>query len=216
CAKRTQRDQPIAGSRLRASSFPGTPLPCRRLLGAIGYWGGAQGNRGRSTETIRMNRAATPENRQVFCTAGNLTVLSADGPVGSQLGNLWRRNYMKKRPIADGGIAAGLILMLASCTNPYDPAQRTVGGGLLGAGAGAAIGGAVGGGHGAALGAAIGGATGAVTGAATTPPPPPPNAYYGPPGAYGQPAPGYGYPPSGYSQPAPGYGYSPPPNYPSY
>src|SRR5271163_5303564 len=167
-----------------------------------------------------MNRASTPENRQVFCTAGNLTVLSADGPVGSQLGNLWRRNYMKKRPIADGGIAAGLILMLASCTNPYDPAQRTVGGGLLGAGAGAAIGGAVGGGHGAALGAAVGGATGAVTGAATTPPPPPP-----PPGAYRQ---GYGYPPppSGYGQgyggPPPqapgGYGYppTPPPTYPSY
>jgi len=74
---------------------------------------------------------------------------------------------MMKCSIASGGIAAGLILMLASCTNPYDPGQRAVGGGLLGAGAGAAIGGAVAGGHGAALGAAIGGATGAVTGAAT-------------------------------------------------
>ena len=103
---------------------------------------------------------------------------------------------MMKCSIASGGIAAGLILMLASCTNPYDPGQRAVGGGLLGAGAGAAI----------------GGATGAVTGAATTPapppPPPPPQGYYG----YG---PGYGYPPSGYAQPAPGYGY-PPPRYPSY
>jgi len=66
---------------------------------------------------------------------------------------------MKKRWIASGGVAAGLIMALAGCTNPYDPAQRAVGGGLLGAGAGAAIGGAVGGGHGAALGAAIGGAT---------------------------------------------------------
>ena len=72
------------------------------------------------------------------------------------------------------GFAAALVVGLAGCTNPYDPGQRAVGGGLLGAGAGAAIGGAVGGGHGAALGAAIGGATGAVTGAATTPPPPPP------------------------------------------
>ena len=81
---------------------------------------------------------------------------------------------MTKRSIASGGIAAALILALAACTNPYDPAQRAVGGGLLGAGAGAAIGGAVGGGHGAALGAAIGGATGALGGAATTPPPPPP------------------------------------------
>jgi hypothetical protein len=117
----------------------------------------------------------------------------------SQKGNIM------KRSIASGVIAAGLLLALAGCTNPYDPGQRAVGGGLLGAGAGAAIGGAVGGGRGAAIGAAVGGATGAVTGAATTPPPPPPPGY-----GY---APGYGYPP----QPAPGgYGYppAPPPGYP--
>ena len=110
---------------------------------------------------------------------------------------------MSTRSIAASGIAAGLILALATCTNPYDPAQRAVGGGLLGAGAGAAIGGAVGGGHGAAVGAAIGGATGALTGAATTPPPPPP------PPPQGQYVPGFGYPPAGYGQPAPGYGYPP-------
>ena len=69
-------------------------------------------------------------------------------------------------------ISLGLIFGLSACTNPYDPAQRFVGGGLLGAGAGAAIGAAAGGGPGAALGAAIGGATGAVGGLATTPPPP--------------------------------------------
>src|ERR1700720_3973542 len=122
-----------------------------------------------------------------------------------------QKEVMMYRLIAPGIVAAALVLGLAGCTNPYDPGQRAVGGGLLGAGAGAAIGGAVGGGHGAALGAANGGATGAVTGAATTPPPPPP------PGAYG---PGYGYPPapaqSGYGYPpapAPsGYGY--PPAYP--
>jgi hypothetical protein len=101
------------------------------------------------------------------------------------------------RLIAPGVVAAGLVLALTACTNPYDPGQRAVGGGLLGAGAGAAIGGAVGGGHGAALGAAIGGATGAVTGAATTPPPPPPPSGYG-----------YGY--------EPGYGYAPPPPPPGY
>ena len=38
------------------------------------------------------------------------------------------------------------LLGLAGCTNPYDPGQRAVGGGLLGAGAGAALGGIAGGG----------------------------------------------------------------------
>jgi len=108
---------------------------------------------------------------------------------------------MTIRSIVPGVTAGALILALAACTNPYDPGQRAVGGGLLGAGAGAAIGGAVGGGHGAALGAAIGGATGALGGAATTPPPPPPPPAYG----YGRPSYGYGYPPP----PPPAY----PPSY---
>lgn len=64
-------------------------------------------------------------------------------------------------------VAAGLGL--AACTNPYDPGQRAVGGGLLGAGTGAAIGGLAGGGTGAAVGALLGGGVGAVGGAATTP-----------------------------------------------
>ncbi|MGI4942005.1 MAG: hypothetical protein ACRYHQ_15835 [Janthinobacterium lividum] len=62
----------------------------------------------------------------------------------------------------------GMTLSLAAC-NPYDPGQRAVGGGLLGAGAGAAIGGIAGGGRGAGIGALAGGALGAVGGAATTP-----------------------------------------------
>src|SRR5260370_9264982 len=70
-------------------------------------------------------------------------------------------------------VAMGLVLGLSACTNPYDPVQRFVGGGLIGAGSGAAIGAAAAGGHGAALGAAVGGAVGAVTGLITTPPPPP-------------------------------------------
>ena len=64
------------------------------------------------------------------------------------------------------------MLGLASCTNPYDPGQRAIGGGLIGAGAGAAIGGLAGGGQGAALGALIGGGVGALGGVATTPPRP--------------------------------------------
>ncbi len=64
--------------------------------------------------------------------------------------------------------ATGLALGLSAC-DPYSPGQRAVGGGLLGAGAGAAIGGLAGGGHGAAIGALAGGGLGAVGGAATTP-----------------------------------------------
>jgi len=59
-------------------------------------------------------------------------------------------------------IAIGLVLGLSACTNPYDPVQRTIGGGLIGAGSGAAIGAAAAGGHGAALGpAAVGSAASA-------------------------------------------------------
>ncbi len=71
---------------------------------------------------------------------------------------------MTKTLIAPGAIF--MLLGLAACTNPYDPGQRALGGGLIGAGAGAAIG------------AAAGGATGALVGVATTPPPPPPPGYY--------------------------------------
>jgi len=84
---------------------------------------------------------------------------------------------MTKPFLTPGGIALVLALGLSACTNPYDPGQRAVGGGLIGAGAGAAIGAAAGGGTGAAIGAASGGALGAITGAVTTPPPPPPPRY---------------------------------------
>lgn len=67
------------------------------------------------------------------------------------------------------GIAVIAGLGLTSCTDPYSPGQRAVGGGLLGAGAGAAIGGLAGGGTGAAVGAVTGGALGAGTGYVTTP-----------------------------------------------
>jgi hypothetical protein len=69
-------------------------------------------------------------------------------------------------------LLGGLALGLAGCGNPYDPGQRALGGGLVGAGAGALVGSAVGGGPGAATGAIIGGGLGAVGGAATTPQPP--------------------------------------------
>ena len=65
--------------------------------------------------------------------------------------------------------ALGMALGLGACSDPYDPGQRAVGGGLLGAGAGAAIGGLAGGGRGAAIGALGGGALGAGAGAVTTP-----------------------------------------------
>ena len=44
-----------------------------------------------------------------------------------------------QRSVAAIAAALGLALALSACTDPYDPGQRAVGGGLLGAGAGAAI-----------------------------------------------------------------------------
>ncbi len=87
------------------------------------------------------------------------------------------------------GLAAGLGGCVYAAPppyayNPYDPAQRSAGGALIGAGAGAALGGLAGGGQGAAIGALAGGALGAVAGASGPPDAPPPG-YYG----YG-----YGYP----------------------
>ncbi len=64
-------------------------------------------------------------------------------------------------------VVAGLGL--SGCSDPYDPGQRALGGGLLGAGGGAAIGALAGGGRGAAVGALAGGALGAGAGAVTTP-----------------------------------------------
>ena len=82
-------------------------------------------------------------------------------------------------------LAGALAASLTACSNPYDPGQRALGGGALGAGAGAAIGGLAGGGRGALAGALIGGAAGAIGGAATTPTPPPqPQPYYAPAPSY--------------------------------
>jgi len=85
-------------------------------------------------------------------------------PVGAEL-----MIELKKLRIFPRVVVVGMALGLAACTNPYDPVQRTIGGGLIGAGSGAAIGAAAAGGHGAALGAAVGGAVGAVGGLITTP-----------------------------------------------
>jgi hypothetical protein len=98
----------------------------------------------------------------------------------------WKVTKMRA-PIGRAVAAAGLLLALSACTNPYDPGQRALGGGAIGAGAGAAIGGLAGGWHGAAIGALAGGAVGAVTGAVTTPRPPPPAYYAPPPPPYGSP-----------------------------
>jgi hypothetical protein len=98
-----------------------------------------------------------------------------EGPNGHSSRTLENTEMTKPR-IIPWLVAIGLVLGLSACTNPYDPVQRTIGGGLIGAGSGAAIGAAAAGGHGAALGAAVGGAVGAVAGLITTPPPP---AYHG-------------------------------------
>jgi hypothetical protein len=64
------------------------------------------------------------------------------------------------------------MLATTAFGDPYNPADRAVGGGLVGAGTGAIIGAIAGGGRGAGIGAAVGGGVGAITGAATTPPRP--------------------------------------------
>ena len=46
-----------------------------------------------------------------------------------------------KKLISSCAFALGLAMGVSACTDPYDPGQRAVGGGLLGAGTGAAIGG---------------------------------------------------------------------------
>ncbi len=61
-----------------------------------------------------------------------------------------------------------LALGLAGCSSTSQ-SDRTVGGALIGAGAGALVGGAIDGGRGAAVGALIGGASGAVVGHQTAP-----------------------------------------------
>jgi YmgG-like glycine-zipper protein len=85
------------------------------------------------------------------------------------------------------GLAAGLggcvyaaprPYAAAYAYDPYDPGQRTAGGAVIGAGAGAALGGLAGGGQGAAIGALAGGALGAAVGASSGPDEPPPG-YYG-------------------------------------
>ena len=75
----------------------------------------------------------------------------------------------KRSTIASVIGAAGLLLTATAYADPYNPAERAIGGGLVGAGTGAIIGAIAGGGHGAGIGAAVGGGLGAVAGAATTP-----------------------------------------------
>ena len=93
----------------------------------------------------------------------------------------------KKATISLAVLAA---LGLSGCSDPYDPGQRAVGGGLLGAGAGAALGGIADGGRGAAIGALAGGGIGALGGAASTPQ----RSSYSQQPAYNEPSPAY-YPP---------------------
>jgi hypothetical protein len=76
---------------------------------------------------------------------------------------------MRRRSTVASVIGAGLLLTATAYADPYNPAERAIGGGLLGAGTGAVIGAIAGGGHGAGIGAAVGGGLGAVAGAATTP-----------------------------------------------
>src|SRR6202022_3280959 len=111
----------------------------------------------------------------------------------------FERKLIMNAAITSFVFTLGMVLGLSACTDPYDPGQRAIGGGLFGAATGAAIGGIAGGGRGAGTGALIGGGLGALGGAATTP------GYYG----YGDN--GFGYNRYGSNAPSyygPGYGSS--------
>jgi len=84
---------------------------------------------------------------------------------------------MRKQSTIASVIVAACLVATATHADPYNPGERALGGGLVGAGAGAVIGAIAGGGHGAGIGAAVGGGLGAVAGAATTPARPPRSAY---------------------------------------
>jgi len=84
---------------------------------------------------------------------------------------------MRKQIAIPGVIVVGLLSVTAASADPYNPGERALGGGLVGAGTGAVIGAIAGGGRGAGIGAAVGGGLGAVAGAATTPPRPSRHAY---------------------------------------
>ena len=84
---------------------------------------------------------------------------------------------MRKQLSVPAVIGAGLLLAATAYADPYNPGERAITGGLVGAGTGALIGAIAGGGHGAGIGAAVGGGLGAVAGAATTPARPPRHAY---------------------------------------
>jgi hypothetical protein len=79
---------------------------------------------------------------------------------------------MRTRSTIASVMGAGLLLATAAHADPYNPTDRAIGGGLIGAGSGAVIGAIAGGGRGAGIGAAVGGGLGAIAGAATTPLPP--------------------------------------------
>src|SRR5262249_10325868 len=64
---------------------------------------------------------------------------------------------MRKQSTIASVIVAACLVATATHADPYNPGERALGGGLVGAGAGAVIGAIAGGGHGAGIGAAGGG-----------------------------------------------------------
>ena len=147
---------------------------------------------GNSTMSIYTHRSQASPFSDTFLSGKARTLsslvllgrnLSDSSYVSLTWGNRGEKEPVMKKLISSCAFVLGLAMGVSACTDPYDPGQRAVGGGLLGAGTGAAIGGIAGGGRGAATGALIGGTLGALGGAATTPSPD----YYG----YGSSASGY-------------------------
>jgi hypothetical protein len=73
--------------------------------------------------------------------------------VSSCVSLTWGNRGVGKEPVIKKlnyscAFALRLAMGLSACTDPYDPGQRAIGGGLFGAGTEAAIGGIAGGGRG--------------------------------------------------------------------
>jgi len=137
-------------------------MRCRRAACCIAVAGGSHAMAGwRNGGALSRQNHPEPPPNAVWCV--NL----ADP--NFRQASMETRMIQRKKALTLA--AMGLALGLGACTDPNDPGQRAVGGGLIGGAAGAGIGALAGGGQGALVGGLAGAALGAGTGYITAPKP---------------------------------------------